>query len=154
MSSITSLPRSYPSFAPFSPHHLTKTMSQQQQQQQQPKRPAKLDLSAFDPAKEGAKSSGDAKPSSITFVVSGSAPVKTIDGLTKKWWSDGVFGQQDLKLRALVYELNQSDKGVDATPQEFQAGRVRQGVLDDGNWGLTPFCTHIFRSPARTCPSL
>lgn len=96
------------------------------QQQQQSKRPAKLDLSAFDPAKEGtaARSAGDAKPQSITFVISGSAPVQTIDRITHEWWNNGVFSDQALKLRALVYELNQSDAGVDETPKLFQAGRV------------------------------
>lgn len=83
------------------------------------KRPAKLDLSAMPPP----KSTADNKPKSVSLVVSGSAHWKTIDALTTKWHQGDALGNKGLKLRALVYELNHSDKDVDITPDLFAAGR-------------------------------
>ncbi|CAO1626492.1 unnamed protein product [Parajaminaea phylloscopi] len=85
------------------------------------KRPPRLDLSAMPPTKSTASN----RPKSVTLVVSGSAPWKAIDALATKWHGGGdkALDVQGLGLRALVYELGHGDKGVNETPDLFQAGR-------------------------------
>lgn len=91
----------------------------------QNKRPAKLDLSGVQGAP---KTTANNKPKSVTLVVSGSAGWNTVDALTTKWHSSSgdnkALGQEGLKLRALVYELGQTDPGIDDTPDKFQAGHI------------------------------
>lgn len=91
----------------------------------QNKRPAKLDLSGVQGAP---KTTANNKPKSVTLVVSGSAGWNTVDALTTKWHSSSgdskALGQDGLKLRALVYELGQTDPGIDDTPDKFQAGHI------------------------------
>lgn len=84
-----------------------------------PSRPAKLDLSSA--AAQDRSSSGNTAPSSVTFVVSGSAGAQRVDALAQAWKESGFLGNSNTSLRALAYECNPHSDSIDSTPDVFKA---------------------------------
>ncbi|CAO1639129.1 unnamed protein product [Sympodiomycopsis kandeliae] len=84
-------------------------------------RPAKLDLSSVMAADQNRpRANSTATPSSITFVVSGSAGVKRVDDLVQKWKESGFLTQSNIQLKALAYEADPKDDS-DFTPDLFKS---------------------------------